>query len=96
MIFFFKTLNLNYVVHYITDSRVTDAISNKFQAVRADGNSDLSNEIGIELSKKSAAAGMRLPPCQSCVWIFYDLFIAAKSFILEGRHLGICDCRDVK
>lgn len=59
MIFFFKTLNLNYVVHYITDSRVTDAISNKFQAVRADGNSDLSNEIGIELSKKSAAAGMR-------------------------------------
>lgn len=37
-----------------------------------------------------------IPPCQSCVWIFYDLFIAAKSFILEGRHLGICDCRDVK
>lgn len=46
-------------MHYVTDSRVTDAVSNKFQAVRADGNLDLSNEIGIELSKKSAAAGMR-------------------------------------
>lgn len=29
------------------------------QGIRADGNSDLSNEIGEELSVKSAAAGLR-------------------------------------
>jgi hypothetical protein len=48
--------------YYIISSKNISSVHGLFsyyKAIRADGNSKLSHEIGLELSRRSAAAGLR-------------------------------------